>query len=59
MRKRIVSFRKDESGAITVDWVVLTALVAGLAAAVIITMNEVTNGLGSSVGETLSTTDFE
>ncbi|OWV48337.1 hypothetical protein [Mameliella alba] len=29
----IKNFRKDESGAVTVDWVVLTAAVVGLAVA--------------------------
>ncbi|MCR9273443.1 MULTISPECIES: hypothetical protein [Mameliella] len=29
----IKSFRKDENGAVTVDWVVLTAAVVGLAVA--------------------------
>jgi hypothetical protein len=32
MLKRVHSFRTDETGAITVDWVVLTAAIAGLAA---------------------------
>ncbi|PIE10636.1 MAG: hypothetical protein CSA70_11825 [Rhodobacterales bacterium] len=33
MIKFIKNFRKDEDGAVTVDWVVLTAAVVGLAAA--------------------------
>ncbi|MCH2095924.1 MAG: hypothetical protein MK160_12525 [Rhodobacteraceae bacterium] len=33
MTKFINNFRKDESGAVTVDWVVLTAAVVGLAIA--------------------------
>ena len=33
MIKFIKNFRKDENGAVTVDWVVLTAAVAGLAVA--------------------------
>ena len=33
MKKFINTFRKDEDGAVTVDWVVLTAAVVGLAAA--------------------------
>ncbi|WP_108861724.1 Flp family type IVb pilin [Ruegeria sp. Alg231-54] len=32
MIKFIKNFRKDEDGAVTVDWVVLTAAVVGLAA---------------------------
>ncbi|SEP06876.1 hypothetical protein SAMN04490248_12246 [Salinihabitans flavidus] len=33
MIKFIKNFRKDEDGAVTVDWVVLTAAVVGLAVA--------------------------
>ncbi|WP_299153162.1 hypothetical protein [uncultured Tateyamaria sp.] len=33
MMKFIKNFRKDENGAVTVDWVVLTAAVVGLAVA--------------------------
>ncbi|MFK7875720.1 MAG: Flp family type IVb pilin [Paracoccaceae bacterium] len=33
MMKFIRNFRKDEDGAVTVDWVVLTAAVVGLAVA--------------------------
>ena len=33
MIKFIKNFRKDDSGAVTVDWVVLTAAVVGLAVA--------------------------
>jgi Flp pilus assembly pilin Flp len=33
MMKFIKNFRKDETGAVTVDWVVLTAAVVGLAVA--------------------------
>ena len=59
MMKYIATFRDNESGAITVDWVVLTAAVVTLAAAVILMINEVTGGLGSSVAETLSNTEFK
>lgn len=33
MKKFLNAFRKDEDGAVTVDWVVLTAAVVGLAVA--------------------------
>lgn len=33
MMKFIKNFKKDEDGAVTVDWVVLTAAVVGLAVA--------------------------
>lgn len=36
MRKTVKTFGKDETGAITVDWVVLTAAVVGLGMVVLI-----------------------
>ena len=54
MRNLFRSFTRDEGGAITVEWVFLTALVLGLTALVIAIINEVTGGLGTSVGEALS-----
>lgn len=59
MIKFFKNFRKDEDGAVTVDWVVLTAAVVALAA---IAYNQISNGasdlasdvesalLGASVG---------
>ena len=59
MMRYIATFRENESGAITVDWVVLTAAVAALATLVIVAINESTGGLGNSVAETLSNTKFK
>lgn len=39
MMKFINNFRKDEDGAVTVDWVVLTAAVVGLAVAAYSSIN--------------------
>ncbi len=44
MIKFIKNFRKDEDGAVTVDWVVLTAAVVGLGVAGVST---VSGGIGS------------
>ncbi|MEM6657239.1 MAG: hypothetical protein AAF496_04955 [Pseudomonadota bacterium] len=41
MIKFIKNFRKDEDGAVTVDWVVLTAAVIGLAA---VAYNQIEDG---------------
>ncbi|WP_165590201.1 Flp family type IVb pilin, partial [Thalassovita autumnalis] len=38
MIKFIKNFRKDEDGAVTVDWVVLTAAVVGLGIAAVTTV---------------------
>jgi len=59
MIKRIRTFRDNECGAITVDWVVLTALVAALCGLVIVALTEATGGLGSSVGTHLSEKTFD
>ena len=41
----IKNFRNDEDGAVTVDWVVLTAAVVGLAVAAYSTIETNTQGL--------------
>ena len=48
MIKFIKNFRKDEDGAVTVDWVVLTAAVVGLAVAAYTSIETATTGLTSS-----------
>lgn len=40
MRNFIAVFLKDEAGAVTVDWVVLTAAIVGLGVAVVTTIGE-------------------
>ena len=40
MFKFIKTFRKDEAGAVTVDWVVLTAAVVGLGIAAVATVSD-------------------
>ncbi|WP_319545163.1 hypothetical protein [Ruegeria conchae] len=47
MIKFIKNFRKDEDGAVTVDWVVLTAAVVALAA---IAYNQVQQGASELAG---------
>ncbi len=42
MMNFIKNFRNDEDGAVTVDWVVLTAAVVGLAVAAITTIADTT-----------------
>ena len=44
----IKNFRKDECGAVTVDWVVLTAAVVGLAVAAYGSIESGATGLTSS-----------
>lgn len=56
MFKRIKNFSKNEDGAVTVDWVVLTAAVVGLAGAAIVSIQGGTASVGSAVGSSLSGT---
>ena len=51
LRKLFKSFRADESGAVTVDWVVLTAAIVGLG---LVVMNTVGGGIGK-LSTTIST----
>ena len=50
MIKFIKNFRKDENGAVTVDWVVLTAAVVGLAIAAYTAIESNTTGLITAAG---------
>jgi len=47
------NFRADEDGAITVDWVVLTALVVGLGIAVLTTIGNGTTVLSERISAQL------
>ena len=53
MTKHFKLFRRDEDGAITVDWVVLTAAIVGLAVAVIAMVaagaTDHSNGVGAQL----------
>ena len=50
MMKFINTFRKDEDGAVTVDWVVLTAAVVALAGAAYTSIENGASGLTASTG---------
>ncbi|MFZ7092964.1 Flp family type IVb pilin [Primorskyibacter sp. 2E233] len=50
MMKFIQNFRKDEAGAVTVDWVVLTAAVVGLAIAAYSTIETNASALITAAG---------
>ncbi len=54
MIKFIKNFRKDEDGAVTVDWVVLTAAVVGLAAVAYTQVGGGTDALAGSVEDALT-----
>ena len=47
-------FKKDEDGAVTVDWVVLTAAIVGLGIAVLPSVSGGTTSLADKVSSSLS-----
>lgn len=50
----IKNFISNESGAVTVDWVVLTAAIVGLGLAVVTSVRSGVSSLGSSISTSLS-----
>jgi Flp pilus assembly pilin Flp len=50
----IKTFSNDESGAVTVDWVVLTAAIVGLGIAVIAAVSSGVTSLGGQIDTALS-----
>ena len=50
----IKTFRADEDGAVTVDWVVLTAAIVGLGIAVLTTVSEGAQDLADGIGDELT-----
>lgn len=50
MIKFFKNFSKDEDGAVTVDWVVLTAAVVGLGIAGVAAVNTGVTGLATTIG---------
>ncbi len=59
MIKNFIKFVKSEDGAVTVDWVVLTAVIVGLAGAVVVTIQGGTETAGTAVSTELSDIDVD
>lgn len=55
MTKFVNTFIRNEDGAVTVEWVVLTAAVVGLAVAAYATINDGSTTLASNADTTLAT----
>ncbi len=49
------TFKSDEAGAVTVDWVVLTAAIVGLGMVVMTTVGGGIEGLGQAIVDDLGT----
>ncbi len=54
MNERVRQFLKDEDGAVTVDWVVMTAAVVGLGTAAVNTVEEGVTALASGIAAEIS-----
>jgi len=54
LKSLINSFANDEAGAVTVDWVVLTAAIVGLGLAVIASVRTGTSDLATDIQTSLS-----
>ncbi|MBO9435585.1 hypothetical protein J7394_15300 [Ruegeria sp. R13_0] len=54
MKKMFRTFRASEEGAVTVDWVVLTALIIGLATLLYFAIQTATIGLSGNTSQALS-----
>jgi len=55
MIKFFKNFSKDEDGAVTVDWVVLTAAVVGLGVAGVASVNTGITGLADKISDEMAT----
>jgi len=55
LSKLFKNFRKDDSGAVTVDWVVLTAAIVGLAIAIGSVMFDNVRSLANEIDTELTT----
>ena len=53
MLGKLKSFRRAEGGAVTVDWVVLTAAVVGLAATIVLAIHDGSESVGEGTGNWL------
>ena len=50
----VKNFKNDEDGAVTVDWVVLTAAIVGLGIAVLTSVSGGTTGLANKISSNLA-----
>ncbi|MFT7595035.1 MAG: Flp pilus assembly pilin Flp [Paracoccaceae bacterium] len=59
MFKKFQNFMRKEDGAVTVDWVVLTAAVVALAGVAFASLQSASGGLGNNVGDYLTAVEIE
>jgi hypothetical protein len=54
LKQRFLSFCKDDAGAVTVDWVILTSVVVLMAGAVAISVTEPTLAVGDAISDSIA-----
>ena len=57
MKQMMMTFAKSESGAVTVDWVALTAALVGLGLAVMAVVSSGVENLGTDIRNSLANTN--
>ena len=57
MKQMMMTFAKSESGAVTVDWVVLTAALVGLGLTVMAVVSSGVENLGTDIRNSLANTN--
>ncbi|MCF6276169.1 MAG: hypothetical protein L3J05_10455 [Robiginitomaculum sp.] len=55
MKKFLNAFVKDEDGAVTVDWVVLTAAIVGIALAILVTIGDALDNTANNIADAIGT----
>lgn len=54
MKNLLKTFTKDEDGAVTVDWVVLTAAIVGIALAIVVVVRGALEDAATSIAASIS-----
>jgi Flp pilus assembly pilin Flp len=54
LQKLFAAFKNDESGAVTVDWVVLTAAVVGLSLALMVAIRPALTGTATQIASRIT-----
>ena len=54
MKNLLKTFAKDEDGAVTVDWVVLTAAIVGIALAIVAVIRTSLNAAATQIATSIS-----
>lgn len=59
MKSNIKKFLRGDSGAVTVDWVVMTAAIVALAGVAFTSIQTASGGVGTGVGDYLTSVEVD